>query len=155
MQSVTHDVISETSLSDEFVEPCAIFSRDLYRTPNFAMSHELRRLSISKPTYQRGPGESTGSFAMESAMDELAYALAIDPLELRLRNYSDANPDSQKPYTAKHLHECYRLGRDAVRMGLPRSARPLRRVAGGCSSEPEWRRHREPRTDLRQACVSS
>ncbi len=110
LQSVSHDVISETSLSDEFVEPCAIFSRDLYRTPNFEMSHELRRLSISKPTYQRGPGESTGSFAMESAMDELAYALAIDPLELRLRNYSDVNPDSQKPYTAKHLRECYRLG---------------------------------------------
>jgi xanthine dehydrogenase YagR molybdenum-binding subunit len=109
LQSVTHDVMSETSLSDEFVEPCAVFSRDLYRTPNYAMSHQLRRLSISKPTYQRGPGESTGSFAMESAMDELSYKLGIDPLQLRLINYSDANPDSQKPYTAKHLRECYEL----------------------------------------------
>jgi xanthine dehydrogenase YagR molybdenum-binding subunit len=107
LQSVMHEVRSETSVSDEFVEPCAVFSRDLYAVPNYAMSHELRRLNISKPTYQRGPGESTGSFAVESAMDELAYALNLDPLELRLRNYSENNPDSGKPYTSKNLRECY------------------------------------------------
>jgi xanthine dehydrogenase YagR molybdenum-binding subunit len=109
LQRVSHDVTSETSLSDEFVEPCAVFSRDLYRVPNYEMSHQLRRLSISKPTYQRGPGESTGSFAMESAMDELAYALNVDPLALRLANYSVANPDSGKPYTGKHLNQCYEI----------------------------------------------
>jgi xanthine dehydrogenase YagR molybdenum-binding subunit len=105
--AVTHDVLSETSMNDEFVEPSAIFSRDLYPVPNYAMSQELRRLNISKPTYQRGPGESTGSFAMESAMDELAYALNIDPLELRLRNYADVDPDSGMPYSSKRLRECY------------------------------------------------
>jgi xanthine dehydrogenase YagR molybdenum-binding subunit len=107
LQSVTHDVVNETSISDEFVEPCAVFSRDLYAVPNYAMSHTLARLHISKPTYQRGPGESTGSFAMESAMDELSYALGLDPLELRLRNYSDDHPDSGKPYSSKRLRECY------------------------------------------------
>jgi xanthine dehydrogenase YagR molybdenum-binding subunit len=105
--SVTHYVLSETSVSDEFVEPCAVFSRDLYAVQNYGMSHALPRLNISKPTYQRGPGESTGSFAMESAMDELAYELDIDPLELRLRNYSERQPDSGKPYSSKNLRQCY------------------------------------------------
>ena len=71
---------------------------------------QLSRLNIGKPTYQRGPGESTGSFAIESAMDELSYALAIDPLELRLRNYSETDPDSGKPYSSKRLRECYARG---------------------------------------------
>jgi xanthine dehydrogenase YagR molybdenum-binding subunit len=110
LTAIAHYVLSETSISDEFVEPSAVFSRDLYAVPNFAMSDTLSRLNISKPTYQRGPGESTGSFALESAMDELSYALGIDPLELRLRNYSENNPDSGKPYSSKRLRECYARG---------------------------------------------
>lgn len=107
LQAMTHDVLSETSISDEFVEPSVVFSRDLYAVPNYAMSDTLARLHISKPTYQRGPGESTGSFAVESAMDELSYALGVDPLELRLRNYAEAHPDSGKPYSSKRLRDCY------------------------------------------------
>ncbi len=110
--AVRHTAINETSMSDEFVEPSTVFSRDLYAVPNFAMSQELRRLHISKPTYQRGPGESTGGFAMESAMDELAHELKIDPLELRLRNYSENDPDSGKPYSSKKLRECYQAAAD-------------------------------------------
>ncbi|HEY5095756.1 MAG TPA: xanthine dehydrogenase family protein molybdopterin-binding subunit [Candidatus Eremiobacteraceae bacterium] len=108
--AVIHDVRNETSMADEFVEPSAVFARDLYAVANFSMSQELRRLNISKPTYQRGPGESTGSFAIESAMDELSYALKMDPLALRIRNYSENSPDSGKPYTSKKLRECYELG---------------------------------------------
>lgn len=107
LSSVTHGVLSETSVSDEFVEACGVFSRDLYAVDHYEMSHALPRLNISKPTYQRGPGESTGSFAMESAMDELAYALQMDPLELRLRNYAERQPDTNKPYSSKRLRECY------------------------------------------------
>ena len=92
LMSVSHDVLSETSISDEFVEACGVFSRDLYAVGNYRMSHQLPRLNISKPTYQRGPGESTGSFAMESAMDELAYELQIDPIELRLVTTPSAVP---------------------------------------------------------------
>jgi xanthine dehydrogenase YagR molybdenum-binding subunit len=105
--AVTHDVENETSVADEFVEPSAVFSRDLYAVENYGMSQKLRRLNISKPTYQRGPGESTGGFAMESAMDELAYQLQIDPVELRLRNYSEKQPNNGKTYSSKHLRECY------------------------------------------------
>jgi xanthine dehydrogenase YagR molybdenum-binding subunit len=107
LAAVTHDVLSETSVSDEFVEACGVFSRDLYAVSNYAMSHALPRLNISKPTYQRSPGESTGSFALESALDELSYELGIDPLELRLRNYAPRDPNTNKPYSSKHLRECY------------------------------------------------
>ncbi|MGB7016885.1 MAG: xanthine dehydrogenase family protein molybdopterin-binding subunit [Candidatus Cybelea sp.] len=105
--AITHDVLSETSLHDEFIEACGVFSRDLYTVPNYEMSHALPRLNISKPTYQRSPGESTGSFALESALDELSYELRIDPLELRLRNYAERDPHSGKPYSSKHLRACY------------------------------------------------
>jgi xanthine dehydrogenase YagR molybdenum-binding subunit len=123
LASVTHDTLCEASISDEFIEGCGTFSRDLYAVENFAMSHALPRLNIAKPTYQRGPGESTGSFAMESAMDELAYELGIDPIELRLRNDSERHPYNGKPYSSKHLRECYRLG--AERFGWQRrNAKP-------------------------------
>jgi xanthine dehydrogenase YagR molybdenum-binding subunit len=134
LASVTHDVLSETSVADEFVEACGIFSRDLYAVPNYGMSHQLPRLNISKPTYQRGPGESTGSFAMESAMDELAYEIEMDPLELRLRNYSERDPDSDKPYSSKNLRECYRRAADrfgwARRVPKPRSMTDGRMLIG-------------------------
>jgi xanthine dehydrogenase YagR molybdenum-binding subunit len=103
----THDVRNETSIEDDFIEPSAVFSRDLYAVPNYRMTQELHRLNISKPTYQRAPGESTGSFAAEAAMDELAYQLNVDPLELRLRNYSERNPNNGKEYTSKKLRQCY------------------------------------------------
>ncbi|MGC2407432.1 MAG: xanthine dehydrogenase family protein molybdopterin-binding subunit [Candidatus Cybelea sp.] len=123
LMSVSHDVLSETSISDEFVEACGVFSRDLYAVANYRMSHQLPRLNISKPTYQRGPGESTGSFAMESAMDELAYELQIDPIELRLRNYAERSPDSGKPYSSKHLRQCYQLAAERFRWSR-RSPKP-------------------------------
>jgi len=130
--SVVHDVLSETSVSDEYVEPCGVFSRDLYRVPNYAMSHALARLHIAKPTFARGPGESTGSFAMESAMDELAYELGMDPLELRLRNFSERDPYSGKPYTSNHLRECYELG--AQRFGWERRNPQPRSTRNGATS---------------------
>lgn len=134
LRSVAHEVLSETSIADEFIEPCGLFSRDLYAVANYRMSHALPRLNISKPTYQRGPGESTGSFAMESAMDELACALGLDPLELRLRNYSENDPDSGKPYSSKHLRECYHRGAERFDWGRrrpePRSVRNGRMLVG-------------------------
>jgi xanthine dehydrogenase YagR molybdenum-binding subunit len=122
--AMLHDVRNETSLSDEFVEPCAVFSRDLYAVPHYTMRQELRRLSISKPTFQRAPGESTGSFACESAMDQLAYELGIDPLELRLRNYSEVDPNNGKEYTSKKLRECY--AQAAERFGWSKRTMPPR-----------------------------
>ncbi len=125
--AVTHDVVSETSMLDEFVEASAVFSRDLYAVPNYRMSQTLSRLNTSKPTFQRGPGESTGSFAMESAMDELSYALGIDPVELRLLNYSERHPDTGKPYSSKRLRECYQLASQRFGWGPRAPVGTLRR----------------------------
>ncbi|MGD0530448.1 MAG: molybdopterin cofactor-binding domain-containing protein, partial [Polyangiaceae bacterium] len=108
--AVKHEVISETSSFDEFVEPSAIQTRMLYACPNVETSHRLVRLDVGTPTFQRAPGESTGTFALESAMDELSYALRMDPLELRLRNYAETSPEDGKPWSSKSLRECYRQG---------------------------------------------
>jgi xanthine dehydrogenase YagR molybdenum-binding subunit len=132
--SMTHDVLSETSLSDEFFEGCGFFSRDFYPVDHFAMSHALPRLNISRPTYQRAPGEATGSFAMESAMDELAVELDMDPIELRLRNDAQRHPDSGKAYSSKHLRECLLRGAERFewkrRNPKPRSMTDGRMLVG-------------------------
>jgi xanthine dehydrogenase YagR molybdenum-binding subunit len=131
---IRHEVTSETSSFDEFVEPSAIQTRMLYACPNVATSHRLVRLDIGTPTFQRAPGESTGTFALESAMDELAYALEMDPVELRLRNYADAEPEEGKPWSSKSLRACYVQGASrfgwARRTPRPRSMRERRELIG-------------------------
>jgi xanthine dehydrogenase YagR molybdenum-binding subunit len=108
--SIKHEVTSETSSFDEFVEPSAIQTRMLYACPNVMTSHRLVRIDVGTPTFQRAPGESTGTFALESAMDELAVALKMDPLALRLRNYAETNPEDGKPWSSKSLRDCYAQG---------------------------------------------
>lgn len=106
--AISHDVVSETSRFDEFSEPCALQTRMLYACPNVATQHRLVRLDVPTPTFMRAPGESSGSFALEVAMDELAYALKLDPIELRLRYYAERDEQEDKPFSSKSLRECYR-----------------------------------------------
>src|SRR5258708_31448829 len=86
------------------------------------------------PTFTGGPGESTGMFALECAMDELAYELGLDPLELRLRNYADVDPESGRPWSSKGLKECYQRGAERFgwsgRNPTPRSVRDGRWLVG-------------------------
>ena len=70
----------------------AAVTRKLYACPNISTTHRLVKLELGTPAFQRAPGESTGNFAIESAMDELAYRLNVDPLQLRLRTYADKHP---------------------------------------------------------------
>jgi xanthine dehydrogenase YagR molybdenum-binding subunit len=105
--AMRHEVCSETSRFDEFVEPSAVQTRMLYACPNVATSHRLLRLDIPTPTFMRAPGESTGTFALESAMDELAVALKLDPLALRLKNYAERDEGEDKPWSSKSLRDCY------------------------------------------------
>ncbi len=107
LTNVGHDVQTQTSTFDEFIEPSALATRLLYDTPNSETSHRLARLDLGTPTYMRAPGESSGTFAIESAMDELAYALDMDPVTLRLKNYAEKDPDSGKPWSSKSLRACY------------------------------------------------
>jgi xanthine dehydrogenase YagR molybdenum-binding subunit len=105
--AVRHDLLSETSRFDDFAEPSATVSRMLYASPNARTSHRIVRLDVPTPTFMRAPGESTGSYAIETAMDELSYALDLDPLALRLRNYAERDPESGKPWSSKSLLACY------------------------------------------------
>ena len=108
LTAIRHEVLSHTSEFEDFVEPAAQPTRSLYACANASTTHRLVKLNVGTPTFQRAPGESTGTFALETAMDELAYALAMDPLELRLRNHADVEPSSGKPWSSKRLRECYR-----------------------------------------------
>jgi xanthine dehydrogenase YagR molybdenum-binding subunit len=115
---IRHDVVSETSRYDEFAEPSAFQTRHLYSCPNVVTSHKLVKIDISTPTFQRAPGEATGTFGLESAMDELAYALKLDPIELRVRNHAVRDEQEDKPFSSKSILECYRQA--AQRFGWAR-----------------------------------
>jgi xanthine dehydrogenase YagR molybdenum-binding subunit len=106
----------------------------LYACPNVETQYDLIRLNVGSPTFMRAPGESTGTYALESAMDELAYALSMDPVQLRLKNYADADPESGKPWSSKSLRACYTLAAErfgwAKRPPTPRSMRDGRWLVG-------------------------
>jgi xanthine dehydrogenase YagR molybdenum-binding subunit len=109
LTAIRHASVSHTSRFEDFLEPAAMQTRMLYASPNIETSHRLVKLDLGTPTYQRAPGEATGTFALESAMDELAEALRMDPLALRLKNYAEVDPESGKPWSSKSLRECYRV----------------------------------------------
>ena len=105
--AIKHDVVSPTSTFEDWTESSAVVTRMLYACPNVSTTHKLVKLNIGTPTFQRAPGEATGTYAFEVAMDELAVACKLDPLELRLRNHADKEPESGKPFSSKKLRDCY------------------------------------------------
>lgn len=112
LMAIRHDVVSETSRFDQFTESCAAVTRMLYACPAVATSHRLVPIDIPTPTYMRAPGESTGTFALESALDELSYQLRMDPLTLRRVNHAVVDPQDGKPWSSKSLLACYQAGAD-------------------------------------------
>jgi len=118
LQAVRHEAASETSVMEDWLEASALCTRMLYACDHVETSHRLVPLNIATPTFMRAPGEATGLYALESAMDEMAHALRIDPVELRLRNHADQDQHKHKPYSSKSLRECYRAG--AERFGWAR-----------------------------------
>jgi xanthine dehydrogenase YagR molybdenum-binding subunit len=125
--AVRHDTVSSTSKIEDWSETCGIVTRMLYACPNLDTTHKLSPMNIGTPTFTRAPGEASGSFALECAMDELAIAQGIDPLELRLANYTEVDPGENKPFSQKSLRECYQQGAArfdwARRVAKPRSMR--------------------------------
>jgi xanthine dehydrogenase YagR molybdenum-binding subunit len=113
--ALENETLSHTSTFDEFTETATLPSRMLYSVPNNHTVQRLVRSDIGTPSYTRAPGECPGSFALEVAMDELAYKLKIDPVELRLKNYADSDEDKNLPWSEKSLKECY--NRAAQRFG--------------------------------------
>src|SRR5205814_1133671 len=115
--AVRHEVISHTSKFEEFTEPSTQPTRALYAYPNGFTLQKVAKLNVGTPTFQRAPGESSGTFALESAMDELAIALGVDPVELRIRNHADVEPESGKPWSSKSLRACYTLAAERFEIG--------------------------------------
>jgi xanthine dehydrogenase YagR molybdenum-binding subunit len=127
--ALDHLAYSQTSRVLEFAEQTATISRSLYATPNLRTRHRLMRLDVPTPRWMRAPGETPGSFGIESAMDELAEAARIDPVELRIRNDADTEPDSGLPFSSRNLVGCLREG--ARRIGwADRDPRPATRRDG-------------------------
>ena len=108
-----HDTKMQGSFVGDYVESCGNASTQmLYDAPNFSMTHAVHRLNVATPTFMRAPGENPGLYALESAMDELAVEVGIDPLKLRIMNYAEKNPETKMPWSSKQLTECYTIGAD-------------------------------------------
>jgi xanthine dehydrogenase YagR molybdenum-binding subunit len=134
LTGIRHDSTSSTSEVEDWVEPCALATRILYECPNVHTSHSLVQLNSGTPTFMRAPGESSGTFALESAMDELAVSLGMDPLALRLKNYAEQDPETGKPWSSKALRQCYAMAADRFgwsrRSAAPRSMRDGQDLVG-------------------------
>ncbi|TYQ03506.1 UNVERIFIED_ORG: xanthine dehydrogenase YagR molybdenum-binding subunit [Gordonia westfalica J30] len=115
--ALDHQVVELTATVKEFAEQTAVVSRSMYATGNRRTSHRLAPLDVPIPFWMRAPGEMPGMYAAEVAMDELAVACDIDPIELRIRNDPDTDPETGDPWSGRHLVECLRTG--AARFGWP------------------------------------
>ena len=105
-----HEIFQTTSLIDDYLENCVEASSMLYSCANLRAVQYVFKKNIGTPTPMRGPGRTPSLFAIESAMDELAVKLNIDPVEVRLRNYAETDEGEKKPWSSKHLREAYKLG---------------------------------------------
>ncbi|MGW0568362.1 xanthine dehydrogenase family protein molybdopterin-binding subunit [Streptomyces tauricus] len=110
LTSSLHEVTTYTSRIKEFVEQAAVPSRIMYAAPHRLSSHRVVPLDVPSPSWMRAPGEAPGMYVLESAMDELAVAAGLDPVELRITNEPDTEPDSGKPFSSRHLVDCLREG---------------------------------------------
>ncbi|MDQ1461873.1 MAG: xanthine dehydrogenase YagR molybdenum-binding subunit [Actinomycetota bacterium] len=108
--AIAHDVIEQTSTIEEFAEQTAVATRMMYAGASRRTTHRLRRLDVPTPGWMRAPGECPGMFALESAVDELAIATRLDPIELRLRNDPPTDPETGAPFTSRNLEACLREG---------------------------------------------
>lgn len=108
--AIKHETVNPTSIKKDFLEPAGSLFKMMYAAPAIATTQKVVNLNYPGPTFMRAPGECPGSFALESAMDELAAVLKLDPIEIRLRNYAENDPMKDVPFSSKSLRECYRLG---------------------------------------------
>ena len=139
---VTHEAITVTSQYEDFHRQETGWSGLLYRCANARCTHGLVRLDLATPCDMRAPSAAPGVYALESAMDELAVALGLDPLELRLRCYSDRDQHSDRPYSSKNLRACYHQGAEAFgwnrRSPEPRSMRDGSDLVGWGMATGVW-----------------
>jgi xanthine dehydrogenase YagR molybdenum-binding subunit len=129
LTAIAHDVVTQTSTLLELAEQAAVPTRMMYAAPNRRTTHRLARLDVPENNWMRAPGECPGMFALESAMDELAVACGLDPIELRVRNEPASDPETGHPFSSRGLVACLRAG--AERFGWqPRDPQPRQRRDG-------------------------
>jgi xanthine dehydrogenase YagR molybdenum-binding subunit len=143
LTALDHLVYEQTSTVMEFAEQTAVMSRVMYRTPNLRTRHRLVALDVPTPRWMRAPGETPGSFALEAAIDELAVECGMDPVQLRIANDADVEPESGRQFSSRNLVACLHVGagrfgwhdRDP-RPGIRRDGRWLIGTGVGCSTYP-------------------
>ena len=112
LRALSHEVVEQTATVREFAEQTAVCSRMMYAAGSRRTAHKLARLDVPMPSWMRAPGEAPGMYALESALDELAVACGLDPIELRVRNEPSVDPESGHPFTSRNLVACLRDGAD-------------------------------------------
>lgn len=148
LTAISHEIHTQTSVFEDFIEHVGVATPMLYDTPNLLVTHRGVRLNLPTPTIMRAPGESPGMFAFESAMDELAYALKLDPIELRLRNEPERDPEKGLPWSSRSLVESFRQGAKSFgwerRNPEPRSMRDGRYLIGMGTATATYPTNRMP-----------
>jgi xanthine dehydrogenase YagR molybdenum-binding subunit len=142
LEAVIHEAIAETSRFEDYSEPVVTWSGLLYRCDNVKLAHKVVQLDVYTPGDMRAPGAVWGLYALECAMDELAFKAGIDPIELRLKNYAEKDQYEDKPFSSKELRACYRLGAErfgwARRNPQPRSMREANTLIGWGMASGNW-----------------
>jgi xanthine dehydrogenase YagR molybdenum-binding subunit len=150
LEAITHDAITATSQYELYFRQETGWSGLLYKSANAKYAHKLVRLDLPTACDMRCPSAATGVFALESAMDELAVALKLDPLELRLRCYSERDQNNDRTFASKALRECYRQGAEAFgwqrRTTAPRSMRDGSDLVGWGMATGVWDAFQAPIT---------
>ncbi len=156
LTAIRHDFLSQTSLNDDFVEHCGEQTPFLYSCPNLEVTTGMVRRNVGAPAPMRGPGAVPGLFALESAMDELAVKLKMDPLELRLKNDADRDEGKNLPFSSRHLKECYTTGAEKIgwkqRTHEPGSMHRNGKVIGLGLAGASWAAARVPCTATVELC---
>jgi xanthine dehydrogenase YagR molybdenum-binding subunit len=142
LTAIIHEATHNTSAHENFSEGLVGVSRSLYACPNVKTVAKITRLDLQTPLWMRAPGMVSGAFALESALDELSYKLKIDPMQLRLMNYAETDPDNGKPFSSKALRECYKQASErfgwSKRNPEPRSMRDGRLLVGWGMATGTW-----------------
>jgi xanthine dehydrogenase YagR molybdenum-binding subunit len=142
LNAIAHDAVTSTSRYEDFYRNETTWSGLLYKSETASYAHKLARLDLPTSCDMRAPSAATGVYALEAAMDELAVALKIDPIELRLKCYSDRDQSKGLPYSSKNLRECYRQGAEAFgwerRDPAPRSMRDGHELIGWGMATGVW-----------------
>lgn len=134
LSATLHDAYQETSTYEEYSEALLDATRFLHSCPNVYTRHRLAPMNVHTPTWMRAPGEASGVYALECAMDELAVAIDLDPVELRLRNEPSQDEHKKVPFSSRSTRDCYRIAAERFgwsrRNATPRSMRDGRLLIG-------------------------